>query len=125
MALRRAAEEIERDLLTQRGVSLVSLEGDRDLEISIEVSEATLRRYGLTFAEVASAVRQSSLDLAGGSIATDSGEILLRTNQKRQTGEAFDSVVIRTRPDGSVITLADIGCVPTRNGKPERHSIRS
>jgi multidrug efflux pump subunit AcrB len=108
MALRRAAEEIERDLLTQRGVSLVSLEGDRDLEISIEVSEATLRRYGLTFAEVASAVRQSSLDLAGGSIATNSGEILLRTNQKRQTGEAFDSVVIRTRPDGSVITLADI-----------------
>ncbi len=108
MALRRAAEEIERDLLTQRGVSLVSLEGDRDLEISIEVSEATLRRYGLTFGEVANAVRQSSLDLAGGSIATDSGEILLRTNQKRQTGEAFESVVIRTLPDGSVITLADI-----------------
>jgi multidrug efflux pump subunit AcrB/outer membrane scaffolding protein for murein synthesis (MipA/OmpV family) len=108
MALRRAAEEIERDLLTQRGVSLVSLEGDRDLEISIEVSEATLRRYDLTFAEVASAVRQSSLDLAGGSIATDSGEILLRTNQKRQTGEAFESVVVRTLPDGSVITLADI-----------------
>jgi multidrug efflux pump subunit AcrB/outer membrane scaffolding protein for murein synthesis (MipA/OmpV family)/uncharacterized protein (DUF2141 family) len=108
MALRRAAEDIERDLLTQRGVSLVSLEGDRDLEISIEVSEATLRRYDLTFAEVASAVRQSSLDLAGGSIATDSGEILLRTNQKRQTGEAFESVVVRTLPDGSLITLADI-----------------
>ena len=108
MALRRAAEDIERDLLTQQGVSLVSLEGDRDLEISIEVSEATLRRYDLTFEEVAGAVRQSSLDLAGGSIATDSGEILLRTNQKRQTGEAFDSVVIRTQPDGSVITLADI-----------------
>ena len=108
MTLRRAAEDIERDLLTQRGVSLVSLEGDRDLEISIEVSEETLRRYDLTFAEVATAVRQSSLDLAGGSIASDSGEILLRTNQKRQTGEAFESVVVRTLPDGSLITLADI-----------------
>ena len=108
MALRRAAEDIERDLLTQPGVSLVSLEGDRDLEISIEVSEATLRRYDLTFAEVAGAVRQSSLDLAGGSIASDSGEILLRTNQKRQTGEEFESVVIRTLPDGSLVTLADV-----------------
>ncbi|MBT8081145.1 MAG: efflux RND transporter permease subunit [Gammaproteobacteria bacterium] len=108
MALRRAAEGVERDLLTQRGVSLVSLEGDRDLEISIEVSESTLRRYDLTFEDVANAVRQSSLDLAGGSIVSDSGEILLRTNQKRQSGEAFESVVIRTRPDGSVITLADI-----------------
>ncbi len=88
-ALRRAAEQIERDLLTQPGVSLVSLSGDRDYEISIEVSEATLRRYDLTFGDVADAVRRSSLDLAGGSIASDSGEILLRTNKKRQTGDSF------------------------------------
>ena len=108
MALRRAAEGIERDLLSQPGVTLVSLEGDRDLEISIEVSEQTLRRYDLTFADVANGVRRSSLDLAGGSIATDSGEILLRTNQKRQSGEEFESVVVRTLPDGSVITLGDI-----------------
>ena len=108
LALRRAAEQIERDLLTQPGVSLVSLSGDRDYEISIEVSEATLRRYNLTFSDVASAVRQSSLDLAGGSIVSDSGEILLRTNKKRQTGEAFQSIIVRTLPDGSVVTLADV-----------------
>ncbi len=110
-ALRRAAEEIERDLLSQRGVSLVQLEGARDYEISIEISEATLRRYGLSFNEVASAVRRSSLDLAGGSIASDSGEILLRTNQKRQAGVDFESVVVRTQADGSVITLADVATV--------------
>ena len=108
LALRRAAEELERDLLTQPGISLVSLEGDRDYEISIEVSEATLRRYNLTFEDVASAVRLSSLDLAGGSITSGAGEILLRTNQKRQTGDAFESIVVRTLPDGSVITLDDI-----------------
>jgi multidrug efflux pump subunit AcrB len=111
IALRRAAEEIERDLLTQPGVSLVSLSGDRDYEISIEVSEATLRRYDLTFSDVANAVRGSSLDLAGGSIVSDSGEILLRTNKKRQTGEAFESIVVRTLPDGSVVTLADVATV--------------
>ena len=108
LALRRAAEELERDLLTQPGVSLVSLSGDRDYEISIEVSESTLRQYDLTFADVANAVRGSSLDLAGGSIVSDSGEILLRTNMKRQTGEAFESVIVRTLPDGSVVTLADV-----------------
>ena len=111
MALRKAAESIERDLLTQPGISLVTLEGDRDLEISIEVSEETLRRYDLTFADVANAVRQGSLDLAGGSIVSSSGEILLRTNQKRQTGEEFESVVVRTLPDGSVITLDDIATI--------------
>ncbi len=108
LALRRAAEQIERDLLTQPGVSLVSLSGDRSYEISIEVSETTLRRYDLTFNDVANAVRQSSLDLAGGSIASDSGEILLRTNKKRQTGTEFETIVVRTLPDGSVVTLADV-----------------
>ena len=111
MSLRRAAEGIERDLLSQPGVTLVSLEGDRDLEISIEVSEENLRRYDLTFAEVANSVKRSSLDLAGGSIATGSGEILLRTNQKRQNGKEFESVVVRTLPDGSTITLGDIADV--------------
>ncbi len=106
--LRRAAEEIERDLLTQPDISLVSLIGDRDYEISIEVSEATLRRYDMSFADVADAVRRSSLDLAGGSIVSGSGEILLRTNQKRQDGAAFESIVVRTLPDGSMITLADV-----------------
>lgn len=106
--LRRAAEQLERDLLTQPGVSLVELEGARDYEISIEVSETNLRRYGLSFDEVASAVRASSLDLAGGSINSASGEILLRTNQKRQSGDAFASVVVRTLPNGSVVTLEDI-----------------
>lgn len=110
-ALRAAAEEIERDLLSQRGVSLVELEGARDYELSIEISEATMRRYDLSFDEVATAVRRSSLDLAGGSITSGSGEILLRTNQKRQTGEAFESIVVRTSADGSVITLADIATV--------------
>jgi multidrug efflux pump subunit AcrB len=109
--LRRAAEEIERDLLSQPGVSLVQLEGARDYEISIEVSEETLRRFGLSFEEVASAVRRSSLDLAGGSIASSSGEILLRTNQKRQTGEEFESVIVRTRPDGSEILLSDVATI--------------
>ena len=109
--LRRTAEQIERDLLSQPGISLVSLEGARDYEISIEVSESTLRRYDLSLGEVAEAVQRSSVDLAGGSIVSGSGEILLRTNQKRQDGEAFESIVIRTLADGSVTRLADVATV--------------
>ena len=48
-------------------------------EISIEVSEDDLRRHGMTFDQVADAVRRSSLDLPGGSVRMERGEILLRT----------------------------------------------
>lgn len=109
--LREAAERLERDLLTQSEISLVSLSGDRNHEISIEVSEDKLQEYGLTFDAVANAVRGSSLDLAGGSIVTESGEILLRTSQKRDTGPEFEDIVVRTAPDGSLIRLSDVAVI--------------
>ena len=93
LELRQAAENLERELLTQNGISLVSLSGDRDYEISIEVSEDTLQEFGLSIDDVARAVRAGSLDLAGGSIRTQSGEYLLRTNQRRLTGDEFESIV--------------------------------
>ncbi|MEO1304667.1 MAG: efflux RND transporter permease subunit [Pseudomonadota bacterium] len=108
LELRQAAENLERELLTQNGVSLVSLSGDRDYEISIEVSEDTLQKYGLAIDDVSRAVRTGSLDLAGGSIRTQSGEYLLRTNQLRRTGAEFESIVVRNLPDGSQIRLSDI-----------------
>ncbi len=111
MELRKAAEDLERELLTQPGISLVSLAGDRDYEISIEVSEDTLQKYGLSIDDIARAVRAGSLDLAGGSIETKSGEVLLRTNQRRLTGEGFESIVVRNLPDGSQILLGEIAVV--------------
>lgn len=128
LELKRTAERIERDLLSWPGVTLVSLAGDRDYEIAIEVSEETLRQYDLTFSEVASAVRSSSIDLAAGSITARSGEILLRTNDKRQSGDAFRSIEIRTLSDGRTLRLGDIATIRdgfsrsqvanTYNGKP-------
>ncbi|MDJ0919847.1 MAG: efflux RND transporter permease subunit [Henriciella sp.] len=128
LELRRAAEDLERELLTQDGVSLVGLAGDRDYEIAIEVSEDTLQKYGLSIDEVALAVRAGSLDLAGGSIQTRSGEYLLRTNQRRLTGEGFESIVVRNLSDGAQIRLGEIATVRdgftreklrnTYNGRP-------
>lgn len=128
LELRRAAEDLERELLTQNGVSLVSLAGDRDYEISIEVSEDTLQNYGLSIDDVSRAVRAGSLDLAGGSIQTQSGEYLLRTNERRLTGDGFESIIIRNLEDGSQIALGDIATVRdgftreslknTYNGRP-------
>ncbi len=80
-------------------------------EISIEVSEVALRRHGLTFDQVAEAVRRSSLDLPGGSVRTDSGEILLRTIGQAYRGEEYENLVLWTRSDGSRLRLGDVANV--------------
>lgn len=128
LELRQAAENLERELLTQNGISLVSLSGDRDYEISIEISEDTLQKFGLSIDDVSRAVRAGSLDLAGGSIRTQSGEYLLRTNQRRLSGDEFETIVIRNLEDGSQILLSDIANIRdaftresltnTYNGRP-------
>ncbi len=108
MTLRRNTELLQEALLALPTVSLVSLVGAKNYEISIEVSEQMLRRYELTIAEIASAIRRSSLNLSSGELRTDAGDLLLRTNSKRFRGEEFADIVLRADPDGSVLRLGDV-----------------
>ncbi|MCP4007350.1 MAG: efflux RND transporter permease subunit [bacterium] len=93
------------------GVSQVELSYVRPYEISIEVSEQMLRRHGLNFEQVAAAVRSSSLDLPGGSVKTEGGEILLRSKGQAYRGAEFASIVVLTRSDGTSVNLGDIATV--------------
>ena len=108
LELTRLGQEVRDEIAALPGISQVDLEYARPYEISLEVSEQNLRRYGLTFDEVASAVRRGSLDLPGGSVRSRGGEILLRTKGQRYTGEEFGEIVVRTRTDGTRVTLGEI-----------------
>ena len=110
-ALREAAEWLEQELLALPAVSLVELQGTRDYEIAIEVREEALRRHDLSMTQVAAAVRASSLNLSSGEIRTGAGDLLLRTNAKRETGEEFEDIVLRAAPDGGILRLGDVAVI--------------
>ena len=109
--LKTIAERVRDDLAALPEISQVELVSAPPYEISIEVSEAAMRRHRLTFDDVARAVRRSSLDLPGGSIRTDGGEILLRTIGQAYRGAEYESLVLWTRPDGSRLHLGDVAMV--------------
>lgn len=102
------ARKVRDDLTALPDISQADLKGLPPYEISIEVSETELRRRGLTFDQVAAAVRRSSLDLPGGSLESEGGEILLRTQGQRYLGSEFEDVVVLTRGDGTQIFLRDV-----------------
>jgi multidrug efflux pump subunit AcrB len=106
--LRRMADRLRDELTLLPEITKVELKLTRPLELAIEVSEETLRAYGLTFDQVTAAVRRSSLDLPAGSVRTEAGEILIRTEAKRYTAGAFADITIVTRPDGSQLKLGEI-----------------
>ncbi len=109
--LKLLAEEIRDDISSLEGISQVAVSYARPWEISIEVGEQTLRQYNLTMTQVADAIRQSSLDLPGGSIKTLGGEILLRSKGQAYRGHEYEDIVVVTRPDGTNITLGQIATV--------------
>ena len=110
-SLKIEAEKIRNDLLDLDGISTVNIEYIRPLEISIEVSELTLRQYDLTLDQISRAIDRASLDLPGGTIRTDSGEILLRTKGQVYRGEEYENIVVKSYPDGTQLRLGDIATV--------------
>lgn len=102
------AQEVRDEIMQLPAVSTVEFLGDRPYEISIEVSEHVLRQYGLTMSEVSQAIRNSSVDMPGGTIKSDGGDVLLRTEGQVYTGQEFGSLVLRTFADGTRLTLNDV-----------------
>jgi len=105
------SQKIRDDIVDLPDVSLARLIGNRDYQIAIEIKELTLRQYQITFDEVANALKRASLDVPGGAIKTDRGDVLLRTVGQSYTGQDFANIVIRTHANGSRLLLRDIATI--------------
>jgi len=105
------SEQIKNDLLASGVVSQVNINGLSSKEISIEVSEEDLRRYGLTFDEVASAVRLNNRDISAGSIKSTHEEILIRSKAKKTEAARIGEIIVRSNPDGSNLYLKDVASI--------------
>ncbi len=102
------AEKIETDLLAIPGISQVELMGNREYEVSIEIPEGNLRKYGLSLPRIADLIRQNTLDLPGGTLRAESGQVLIRTKGQRYTAKEFEDLVVVSKPDGTIVPLRRI-----------------
>lgn len=106
--LKHLGEQLRDEIANLPAVSITSLKAVRPYEISIEVLESDLRKYGLTFDDVVRAIRSHSIDLSAGSIRSEGGNVQLRTSQQAYTQDDFESITIITTEDGTRLTLADV-----------------
>ncbi len=109
--LRNLAENARDALLADDEISYVELGGVRPYEISVEVPQQNSRRYGLDLGQIAQRIRAASVDLPAGGVRTDAGEVLLRTTERRRTGEEFGDIVLLSQPDGTEVRVRDVGTV--------------
>ncbi|MEL6870174.1 MAG: efflux RND transporter permease subunit [Pseudomonadota bacterium] len=107
-ARKELAKDVRDGLLELPGIDDVEFLGERDYEISIEVSEQTLRRYNLSMTEIANAIRNAARDIPGGTLETRGGDILLRTQGQVYTGLEYGDLTLRTFADGTRLKLSDV-----------------
>ncbi|MEE4358579.1 MAG: efflux RND transporter permease subunit [Desulfococcaceae bacterium] len=126
--LREYAEYLRDRLIQEENITQVDLTGVRDYEISIDISQDTLRTYHLTLEEVAARIRRASVDLPAGAVKTPGGDILVRMKDRRDYGREFGKIPIITANDGTQVLLEEIAHIrddfeetdrtATFNGKP-------
>ena len=126
--LTQLAEDLRDEVAALPYVSVVELFGTRREEVAVELSEEDMRRYAVSFSEVAAAIRSSSINLSSGRVRTETGDVVLRARNLADSEEEFGSIVIRQNTDGAVIRVRDVARVvdgfedeeilATMNGEP-------
>ena len=109
--LKHLSEVARDELLLDPAISTIEVGGLPPVELAIEIPQETLRMQGLDIPTAARILGQASLDLAGGGIRADTGEVLLRLSDRRDTAEEFRAIPLVTTAGGVVWRVGDLATV--------------
>lgn len=102
------ARQLEDSMLAEPGIGLVLMRGVPKPEVIVEIPQERLRALNLTLGQVAQTLEESALDVPAGMLKTPSGDIILKTKERRDFASEFGNLPIVNRPDGSKVFLRDI-----------------
>jgi len=108
-SLRLLAERVRDRLIAHPDITLAELGATRDHEISVEIPQERLRAHDLSLPGVAARIRGAALELPGGEVNTDAGEVLLRTQERRELASQFADLPLVTTASGTVLRTRDLG----------------
>ena len=109
--LKEVTKNMRDEIANLPGISDVSVFGARDFEVSVEISEVQLQAYNLTFEDIVAAIRRTSVDIPGGSIRSENGDILLRAKGQAYTAWDFARIPLINKTDGTRLLIGDIASI--------------
>ncbi|MDF3078693.1 MAG: acriflavin resistance protein [Sphingobacteriaceae bacterium] len=99
---------IAQRLQTVPGVSSVSIYGEKKYSMRLWIDPMKLSSYGLTTADVRSALNSQNVDLPSGKVSGANTELTVKTAGNLSTEEQFSNLIIKNSGD-NIIRLSDIG----------------
>lgn len=110
-ALSRLTHDLRNEIAALPYVSIVNVMFENREQVTIELSESSMQRYAVSFSQVASAIRNNSINLSSGRVRTETGDVRLRARNLADTEVDFQQIVIIQNPDGSRIRVGDVARV--------------
>jgi multidrug efflux pump subunit AcrB len=109
--LKELGRKIHNEIQQLPFINISELFTGLDYEISIEVSKDKLREYGLSFRDIASAVRNYSRNMSAGQIRAENGYINLRVENQAYRGHEFEQIPVVTLEDGTRVFLGEVATI--------------
>ncbi|MFQ5912899.1 MAG: efflux RND transporter permease subunit [Nitrospinota bacterium] len=109
--LRRMARNLKDDFRRIPGVAAVTILGDRERQIWVEVEPARLEEYSLTLDGIRTAIAAHNRNVPGGTLKTPRGEILIRSLGEAQGAEDVKRIIVRSLPTGTSLRVGDLARV--------------
>jgi multidrug efflux pump subunit AcrB len=110
-ALKALAGRVKQELLDTTPITQVEISNVRPYEMSVEVSEFALQRYGIPFSEIVTAIRRQTTDHVSGQVELTGGAGSILARGQDVTLPALEDLAIRSLPDGGSVLLQDVAWI--------------
>lgn len=107
-ALSLMAEELKVPLADIPGVQEVEIEGEYQREFHVLLDPGRMAALGVSFDQAARALEAANVSLPAGDYTNESGEFMIRVDERFRTRDQVAATVVRRDKDGSAVTVADL-----------------
>ncbi len=107
-ALTLMAEELKSALQQIPKVKEIKLVGEHEREFHVYLDPRKIIALGVSFDDVASALNNANVSIPAGDFKDNSGEFVIKVDEKFRTRDQVVSTIIRMDADGSFVRVEDV-----------------
>ncbi|MFO8085256.1 MAG: efflux RND transporter permease subunit [Desulfobacterales bacterium] len=107
-SLRIYAEELKTQILNIHNVRSVDISGEFEREFHVSVDPVKLRKFGITFDQVASTIRSANTKIPTGRFRTERTEYMLDSGNRLSSQQEVLNVVVRRDGDSNFVRVKDL-----------------
>lgn len=109
--LRITADQVLNDLLAKPNITLASLIGVPNYEVSVELNPETLDDFKLSLTQVSQAIQRGSADISAGNVKTRDGDVLVRADGQAYSKTDFERIPVITKIGADPVLLGNIATI--------------